>query len=153
MCPTPPADGAQESHGAVDCEGMQLPENTVTPQLSPPVCLHIKAPLQPTFSWTPFVAPPGKRGPPGHPKLSCDFGTGGEEGGPAGAPSRTFRVNGRDSAARPSTPDWDPSRPPHSLAGQSPGRSHRSPGVRAGSSGNGSRGGGGGCCVLVPVGK
>lgn len=94
-----------------------------------------------------------KRGTPRHPKLSCDFGTQGEEGGPAGAPSRTFGVNGRDCAARLSTPDRDPRRPPHSLAGQSPGRSHRSPGVRAGSSGNGSRGGGGGCCVLVPVGK
>ena len=26
MCPTPPADGAQESHGAVDCEGMEVGE-------------------------------------------------------------------------------------------------------------------------------
>ncbi|KAI4569501.1 hypothetical protein MJT46_006795 [Ovis ammon polii x Ovis aries] len=37
----------------------QLPENTVVPQLSPPVCLYFKAPLQPTSSWTPFTAPPG----------------------------------------------------------------------------------------------
>lgn len=39
-------------------------ENTVAPQLSPPVCLHFKAPLQPTSSWTPFMAPPGECLPP-----------------------------------------------------------------------------------------